>query len=42
MTHATGTAWYKAYKFYNETIPKYATIPDDWIREEFTPKEKPA
>jgi len=42
MTHAPGTAWNRVYKLYNENIPKNATIPDDWIREEFTPKEKSA
>lgn len=40
MTHAPGSAWYKVFKLYNENIPKYATIPDEWIREEFTSKEK--
>ena len=42
MTHAPSTAWHRVYKFYGEKIPKYATIPDEWIREEFAPPEKPA
>ena len=42
MTHAPGTAWSRLNKFYNGNIPKYATIPDEWIREEFTAKENPA
>lgn len=42
MTHAPGTAWDRVNKFYNGNIPKYATIPDEWIREEFTAKENPA
>ena len=42
MTHAPGTAWDRLNKFYSGNIPKYATIPDEWIREEFTSKENPA
>lgn len=35
MTHATGTPWDKVSQKYGGHIPKYATIPDEWIRDYF-------
>jgi uncharacterized phage-associated protein len=35
MTHAPGTPWDQVNRKYSGNIPKYATIPDDWIREHF-------
>jgi len=42
MAHATGTPLDQINKMYNGNIPKYATIPDEMIREHFQAQVKSA
>jgi len=38
MTHAEGTPWHRVWQKFGGQIPKYATIPDEWIEEHFKSK----
>jgi uncharacterized phage-associated protein len=40
MTHEPGTPWHRVFLHYNKQIPKYATIPDEWIKEYFEQQRK--
>jgi uncharacterized phage-associated protein len=42
LTHAPGTPWDQINKKYNGNIPKYATIPDELIRQHFQAQVKSA
>lgn len=42
LTHATGTPWDQINRMYNGNIPKYATIPDELIRQHFQAQVKSA
>jgi uncharacterized phage-associated protein len=42
LTHAAGTPWDRVNKQYNGNLPKFTTIPEDWIREYFQAQRKSA